>query len=160
MWPRLSVACYFCCFYRGDDHEEEEEEDDESTEPIALLINHEYRTDDDTECVKHRGLDLRRIKSMLRNIATCRHHNLDAIEQYHWREIDVIVDATYELHREIKETMKALYRINDRVERSHCIARIEFLLARYEQGVVYTTDSEPGDTFHSIIVGVRDVDTQ
>lgn len=156
MWQAgggLRVTCYFCCFYRTGDrwNEEEEEAAVHTYEPIAVSVEQEARL----EWVFKQGLDLRRIKSLLHNIVTCNHHTMPAVEQLVWCEIDSIVDATDDLNREIKETLKALYRIEDPVQREHCAERVGFLLVRYEQTMRYTADSASGDTFHSIIEDVR-----
>lgn len=82
---------------------------------------------------------------------------MPAVEELNWRTIDEIVDATDELDHEIKETLKALYRIDEPVQRGHCVRRVEFLLTRYKQEMVYTGDSALGDTFYSIIDDVRGV---
>ncbi len=176
MWSCLRRSCYFLCFYRtGDRWDDAYEGDDDDTtvysrplvvasstdtyEPIVPLPEEEPTTTatTNTRWVFRQGLDLRRIKSLLRNIVTCGHHTMPAVEELNWRTIDEIVDATDELDREIKETLKALYRIEEPVQRGHCARRVEFLLTRYGQTMVYTGDSALGDTFYSIIDDVRGV---
>lgn len=98
-----------------------------------------------------RGLNVRRIGQFLKDIASCRHHEMDQVAAWYWTEVDRLIDETDDLHSEIKETLKAFYRIRDARERAFCLERISFLCDRWQQQIRYDSVTPLGETFATII---------
>jgi hypothetical protein len=161
-------ACYFCCLYAqapDDDapgYEEvgvDESSSGSSTEKELPLHIEEIVLDEEVPVVRRpeyhhhhqRGLYVRRIGQFLKDIASCRHHEMDQVAAWYWVQVDRLIDEADDLHSEIKETLKAFYRIRDARERAFCLERISFLCDRWQQQIRYDGVTPLGETFATII---------
>jgi hypothetical protein len=162
-------ACYFCCCFDTQSPDDapdyqvvvgmDESSGSSSSEKELPLHIEEIVLDEEVPVVHRpvyhhhhqRGLNVRRIGQFLRDIASCRHHEMDQVAAWYWAEIDRLIDETDDLHSEIKETLKAFYRIRDARERAACLERIAFLCDRWQQQIRYDGVTPLGETFATII---------
>ena len=124
-------ACYFCCFF-GDDDDDEDEWELIELPRSQTCVEIPRSPIPQTQLVEIKGppLAVDRIASLVKEIGYYRTYNMTSHQLLCETEIDKEIEKT-SLVLEVKETLKAFYRITDVRQREHCRDRIAFLMRRY-----------------------------
>ena len=130
----LWEACFFCCGCTEESDDNNDDDDERIILPIASDGIVMPLSGESTSTATTNALDLDFIVTALKHLADYRDYEMCSFEKRILSQIDAHID-NLTLNHEIKDTLKAFYRISDAKERRACRDRIEFLLNRYQQTI-------------------------